>query len=467
MTDRAIAGVGAYVPSDRIAAQEFTEALGTFGGTGIQQKSVPAVDEDSLTMAAEAATIALETTGIEPESVDGLSLATTTPPMDEEDPTPRLASMLALDDDVETTLHTGSTLAGVEALTTGLERDGDDATLVVASDAPRGAPDSAIEHAAGAGAVAFVLTDDGAATVVDRGTASEPYPGTRFRAHGEPETASLDATAYERASFNDLLSAATANLETDSIDAAAVQAPNGKLPYRAAGSLGVETGDIQACATVHDVGDVGAASALLSLAVAVDDDAERVLVAGYGSGASATALLVENDGVDATLEIDADGEGLSYAHYLRRRGELTSGEPDGGGAYVSVPTWKRSIPQRYRLDAGRCPDCGALSLPPDGACDGCGALVEYESVRLAGTGTVEAVTTIQQGGAPPEFVEQQARDGAFQSAVVAFDGPGGETVSLPAQVIGEVDVGDAVESTIRRVYEQEAVIRYGLKVRPR
>ncbi|RQH02356.1 zinc ribbon domain-containing protein [Natrarchaeobius oligotrophus] len=467
MTDRSIAGVGAYAPADRISAEEFTEALGTFGGTGIRQKAVPGVDEDSLTMAAEAATIALETTAVDAGDVDGLLLATTTPPMDEEDPTPRLASMLGLDRSVETELQTGSTLAGVDALTSALERTDDTATLVVASDAPRGAPDSAIEHAAGAGAVALVLAADGSAPVVDRATASEPYPGTRFRPHGSGETTSLDATAYERSSFSETLGDAADGVDVDGIDAAAVQAPNGKLPYRAAGALGVETDDIQRCATVHDLGDVGAASALLSFAAAVDDGAERVLIAGYGSGASATALVVENDGVETTLETDADGDDLSYARYLRRRGELTSGEPDGGGAYVSVPTWKRSIPQRHRLEAGVCPDCGVLSFPPDGACDGCGGLVEYEPIRLPGTGTVEAVTTIQQGGAPPEFVEQQARDGAFQSAVVAFDGPGGETVSVPAQVIGSVEVGDHVEATIRRIYEQEDVIRYGFKVRPR
>ncbi|WP_321170857.1 zinc ribbon domain-containing protein [Halobaculum halobium] len=30
---------------------------------------------------------------------------------------------------------------------------------------------------------------------------------------------------------------------------------------------------------------------------------------------------------------------------------------------MSVPTWRRSQPARYRLRAGRCPDCGALAFP--------------------------------------------------------------------------------------------------------
>ena len=165
------------------------------------------------------------------------------------------------------------------------------------------------------------------------------------------------------------------------------------------------------------------------------------------------------------------------------RGDITPGEPAGGGAYVSVPSWRRTIPQRHRLRAGRCPDCGALAFPPEGACNDCGGLVEYEPVELPGTGTVEAVTVIGQGGAPPEFVDQQARSGAYASAVVALDGPdaadgadgeeGGTNdgaVSIPAQVVGTdptaVTVGDRVVATIRRIYTQEGVTRYGFKMQP-
>jgi hydroxymethylglutaryl-CoA synthase len=92
----------------------------------------------------------------------------------------------------------------------------------------------------------------------------------------------------------------------------------------------------------------------------------------------------------------------------------------------------------------------------------------YDPVPLPGSGTIEAVTTIAQGGAPPEFVEQQARSGPFVSAVVAFDGPReDDRVSVPVQVLvgdGETPaVGDRVSTTIRRIYEQEGVVRYGLK----
>jgi len=56
------------------------------------------------------------------------------------------------------------------------------------------------------------------------------------------------------------------------------------------------------------------------------------------------------------------------------------------------------------------------------------------------------------------------------AAVVALDGPDGDSASIPTQVLtgGEdVGIGDPVETTIRRVYEQEDVVRYGFKAQLR
>jgi len=338
----------------------------------------------------------------------------------------------------------------------------------VISDCPRGAPDSDIEHAAGAGAVAILLAD-GAGTVLDRASHVESYPGTRFRSGDDDETTGLGVTQYDRNAFQTALGGAAEGLDVDTanVDAAAVQSPDGKLPYRAAGALGVDTETIAAAETVSSLGDTGAASAFLGAASAFEAGADRVLLATYGSGAGANAFVV--DGPIPTETALSGDTNLTYPEYLRRRGEITSDEPEGGGAYVSVPSWQRTTPQRHRLIAGRCPDCGTLNFPPDGACQSCRTRVgEYERVQLPGDGAIEAVTTIAQGGAPPEFVEQQSRSGPFVSAVVALDGPDGEeTVSVPSQVLtgGEsVEIGARVEATVRRVYTQEGVIRYGFKM---
>ncbi len=471
-----IEGVGAYAPDYRITAEAVTEAWGQFQGSGITETAVPDGDEDTLTMAHEAATLALAAADRDGDDIGGLFLGTTTPPYEEESVPARLASTLSLREDVETRQLEGSTRAGVDALAAALDAVDDLAgpALVVASDAPRGAPDDEVEHAGGAGAAALLIGPDGVGSIGEPTEHTAPFPGTRFREAGSGETTGLGVTEYDRRAFRETVATAAEALEGDlaEADAVALQAPNGSLPYRAAGALGVDNDAIQAGTTVHSLGDTGAASPLLGLASAVADGHAAVPVIGYGSGGEATAVWIDAADVPVETALDGDRQ-LSYAEYLRIRGDITSGEPEGGGAYVSVPSWQRTIPQRHRLVAGRCEACGDLNFPPSGACTTCGTLDEYDELELPGTGTVEAATEIGQGGAPPEFVEQQARSGSYVSAVVALDGPDEEAaVSTPAQVIKDSDdqsvgIGDRVAATIRQVYTQEGVTRYGFKMRLR
>jgi hydroxymethylglutaryl-CoA synthase len=489
-----IAGVGAYAPRNYVTSETVEAAWGRFAGSGVEQTAVPAADEDTLTMATEAARLALDAADVAPERVTRLTVASTTPPTEEPGMPARLVSLLGLDAGVSTRQVGGSANAGAGALaeilgSSSREDAIDEAVLVVASDAVRGDPDSAVDHAGGAGAAAVVLTLAGPGRVQGIAEYTATYPGTRIRQAGEREAEELGVTAYEREAYRKTVGGAVdalgesvgnpdAGVAVADVDAAAVGAPDGSLPYRARDVLEIGTETIQAGATVHVLGDCGTAMPLLGLARALDEGNESVLVVGYGAGSEATALVVETDEAVPVARRTAGTDEVSYAEYLRLRGEITSGEPAGGGAYVSVPSWRRTLPQRHRLVAGRCPECGSLAFPPEGACRECHELVKYESVRLARRGVVETATTIGQGGSPPEFAEQQARGGSYVSAVVAFGeaereetGSAGDarTVSVPMQVVAcdeTPGVGTEVVTTVRRIYEQEGVIRYGLKAMP-
>lgn len=449
---------GAYAPSNRISGEAFAEAWGRFEGSGIESKSVPDADEDALTMAAEAGRRALDAGEFPANEVEYLAVATTTPPLEEGDLAPRLASLLAVPSTASLRTHTGSTRAGLEALLSAI--DADATGLVVVADAPNAEPGDAAEHAAGAGAAAFLVGPDGPVTVEARTEVNDPAPGVRFREAGSDRVEHIDAGTYDRARFVEPVAAAVEAIDAEH-DSVALQAPDGKLPYRAAKAAGLDSGAIHESSPVHELGDLGAASVPVALARAFEAGHERSLAVAWGSGSALACALAGSCPV--SLALDA-AEEVSYAAYLRLRGDITDGEVSGGGAYVSVPTWKRSLPQRHRLAAGRCPDCAALAFPPEGACPDCGALVDFEPVVLPREGTVEAVTTIGAGGAPPEFAPQQARSGSFPVAIVAFEAEG--TVSLPMQAVAPVGVGDSVAAVPRRIYTQEGVTRYGLKVAP-
>ena len=474
-----ITGAGVYTPRYRIEADTIAEAWGRFQASGISEKRVPAADEDALTMGTAAAQRAFEAAETQAEEIGMVAFATATPPLAEEELTPRLAGFLGVEDASHRTLG-GSTRAGTQALSVAADAGAADSAefpaLVVAADCPRGEPNSAEEHAAGAGAVAFVLDEGDGATLMERAENAAAYPGTRFREQGEDIVQGLDITSYDRQAYRECVTGAVENLGSDLADAApdalALHAPNGKLPARAAGALDT---DAHLLTVAGDRGDLGTASAPTALVRGFEQGADRTLVVGYGSGGGADAFLFEGSAA-VVSNANRETETVSYPEYLRLRGNLTSDPPAGGGAQVSVPSWRRQRGARYRLDAGQCPECGALAFPAEGACPACHELVDYEPTRLSHSGLVETVTGVSPGGAPPEFSQQAERGGEFGVAIVSFPPENGthsdpgETASAPMQVTdawsGSVEAGDAVEAVVRRIYTQEGVTRYGRKVRP-
>lgn len=474
-----LVGAGVYTPRYRITAAEIADAWGRFQGSGIREKAVAATDEDALTMGTAAAREALDAADVDAEAVESLVFASTTPPIAEEDLTPRLGAFLGLGDDAANRTLSGSTRTGTQALLVAADTERFPA-LVVAADCPRGEPNSSEEHAAGAGAAAFILdTAEDGAELVARGEYAATYPGTRFREQGSIETQGLGITSYDRQAFRECVDGAVAAAVDGAGDAAgddagdaaadptalALQAPDGKLPGRATRALDT---DADLVTVASDLGDLGAASAPAALARAIGEGHESVLAVGYGSGAGADALHFEGTAPVRSNE-RRETESVDYAHYLRLRGELTGDGPAGGGAQVSVPSWRRNRAARYRLEAGRCPECGAIAFPASGACPDCHELVAYDPVRLARTGTVETATGVSPGGAPPEFAVQAAKGGDFGVAIVTFPAADGDgAASIPVQVTdgdgAGVEAGTEVRAVTRRIYTQEAVTRYGTKV---
>jgi len=134
-------------------------------------------------------------------------------------------------------------------------------------------------------------------------------------------------------------------------------------------------------------------------------------------------------------------------------------------AYVSLPTYSRSIPQRYALIGTKCKSCGALSAQRTITCGKCGA-AQFDSVKFSGKGKIYCFTTISRGGSPPEFTSQQNLVGSYQIAVVELN----EGPKVVAQMADckpeELKIGLPVEVTFRRIYEDDGIIRYGIKFRP-
>lgn len=311
-----IESAGAYTPRFRIDGDEFAKAWGSFDAPGIERKSVAAADEDAVTMAVEATIDALVGSNYARNEITGLAFASTTPPVDEGDVAATVAEILGLNTRVETAAFTQSTGAGGSALRWGMSVP-TGPTLVIATDAPYGEPDDAIDHAAGAGAVAFLLADDGPVKIEATATHTEEFPGTRFRERGATAVDTYDATAYEREAYETVVAGAVEALN-NSPTTVAPTAPNGKRPYRVARQL---EGEIDIYQTANELGDTGAASAFFGLLSAWADDRDEVTLVTYGDGASAVAVRVVG-----TLNASWNREtvDISYAEYARKRSHIVA-----------------------------------------------------------------------------------------------------------------------------------------------
>ncbi len=317
-----------------------------------------------------------------------------------------------------------------------------------------------------------MIADDAPVSVTDVAWYNDETPGIRFRDRGERTVDSLGITSYERTAVREAVTEAVTALKGDASEAAAaaLHQRDGKFSYRMAGDLPLSNEAVAAGTVVDRVGDAGAATVPIGLLAALSEAGEdEATIGGFFGGGSAVAVGFEG-GLDANGIADLDdGTAIEYAAALRKRGYITDGEVAGGGANVSLPNWQGSLDQRYRLIAGRCPACGGVTFPPRGACQECHSSVEFEEFEASRTGVIRALTVIGQGGAPPEFAELQQRDGAYAVAIVALEAEEG-VVTLPAQLTDAdpeaLSVGDTVRATVRKIYAQEGVPRYGVKFKP-
>ncbi|MDZ7701378.1 MAG: zinc ribbon domain-containing protein [Halobacteriales archaeon] len=467
---RGIDAAGVYVPRARLPTDEQRAVWDSVRAPGIEAVAIPGADEDALTMAVAAAERALAAWDGEPGTIETAGLATTTPPSAEGALAGRLAAALGLAEGVATADLGGDLLAGAAALDRALDADGP--ALIAVADAPPGDP-GAEGQRAGAGAAAFVVDDDAAVPMVGWAWHSAEYPGVRFRAT-DGELSGLGVRTYERAAARESVSAALDRIDGEpaEVAAAALHQPHAGAPHRLGAALGLDDGVVAAGVVADRIGDAGAAGVPVGLCAALDGRAadDRTLAGFAGSEGGAAAFVLEG-GIDVGGIADLDdGVEVDYPAAMRLRGELGDAAVAGGGAYVSLPTWRRTLAQRYRLEAGRCPECDAVAFPPEGACPDCGERVDHEAVSLAPEGTLVALTVIGEGAAPPEFAELQRRSGPFATGIVECPAEGGGAARLPAMLTdcdpADVAVGDPVRATFRRLYEQEGVARYGRKFVP-
>jgi hydroxymethylglutaryl-CoA synthase len=470
MTPVSLLGVGAAAPELRLPAAAVGAAWGAGGGK--HTVGLCDADEDTLTLAWAAALDALAAAGVEARAVSGLWWGTARPPFAEGPSLAVLATVLGLAPSAAGLLAAGSTHAGAEALLAAWDAiAAGHATLalVVASDALLPGVGTAGEATTGAGAVAMVLGPSAegangaapAARLVAR-TTRQLAVVDRYRGDAQAATADVyDGRLFREEIFLPLVTEVGAELgqaATGAVTSWSIGDGDGKLAGVAARALG---GPLAASPVLAELGDTGAAAALLGALPALSEPGTVGVVAYGGGRASAVGIDVAKPvpGAPTAMSRLHGGRAATYTDAVKARGQLVAmvdpvpmGVPPASAAFV------RGALEMLGLEGARCAACGSISTPPSihPHCAACGG-ADLEVVALARRGRVET------------FVVNQTMPPPFQAPLplIVLDLEDGARLMLQG-IPGDAEdlaIGDEVELVLRRYTVERHVPVYGYKAR--
>jgi 3-hydroxy-3-methylglutaryl CoA synthase/uncharacterized OB-fold protein len=464
---RGIISAAGYVPYRRLQRAEIAKTFGSGGGKGT--RSVASYDEDTTTMAVEAARYARR--AVPGTAIDALWFATANPAYLDKNNASAIHAALRLDAPVPALDFGGALRSGVGALRAAL--DGNGCVLVTAADLRDGLPTSADEAQGGDGAAAVIVGDDGAGPVIAEylgaGSATEEFierwrtPGSRRSRAWEERFGEIKYGPLAEQAWN--LACKVAEITPEQVDRTIITGMHARAVRGIGGKLGASK-----AAAVDDlgttVGNTGTAHPALLLASALEHTEAKQVV----------ALVVLADGVDVLLFRTTDAIGayrpartvasqieaatdLPYGKFLSWRDVVTiepprRPEPDR----ISASVAGRNEEWKYGFVGSRDQSSGELHLPPARVSrvgDVLDDMVPAPMSDVQGTIALLTIDRIAYSPSPP-----------IAFAVVDWDGGGRLPVELTDVDASELKMGDRVEMTFRKLFTADEIHNYFWKARP-
>lgn len=303
-----IISYGIYIPKKRIKISEIARKRGkdplqVEGLLGIKQKSVPAPDEDSVTLAVEAAQEAFKKTQVRPALIEAIFVGSESHPYAVNPTATIVGEVLGcgnnyLAADLQFACKAGT--AGIQMAYGLIASRKIKHALVIGSDCAQSKTHDALEYTAAAGAAAYILGSGSnlLVEIVDFTSFSSDTPdfwrrdGIRYPSHSGRFTG-------EPAYFYHTMSAAKKLMEktkTKPSDFAycVFHMPNGKFPLLAAKRLGFSLKQLKPSLVVEEIGNPYSASSLIGLAKVLEiaKKGEKIFLVSYGSGAGSDGFIL-------------------------------------------------------------------------------------------------------------------------------------------------------------------------------
>jgi len=340
--DVGIIGYGAYVPRYRIRAEEIARVWGgADDGLPIEEKAVPGLDEDTVTMSIEAGRNALARAGIAPQQLRAVWVGSESHPYAVKPSSTMVADAIGAAGSVLAADWEFACKAGTEALQAAIGLVGSemaDYAMAIGMDTAQGRPSDALEYTAGAGGAAFIVGPAENSLAILEASYSyvtdtpdffrrehQHYPEHGNRFTGEP--AYFDHTLNGARGLMEQM-----NLQPSDFTYAIFHQPNVKFPSAAAKRLGFTREQTATGLLAGKIGNTYSGAAMIGTTAVLDiaKSGDRILMCSFGSGAGSDAFsFVVTDKIRErqskaakTMWYVNRREHIDYAVYARYRGKL-------------------------------------------------------------------------------------------------------------------------------------------------
>jgi hydroxymethylglutaryl-CoA synthase len=467
-----ITSYGAYVPFFRLSRDLMAKAWGrgSIGG----ERSVANNDEDSATMAVEAAFDCLQ--GKDRKDLGGLYFASTTAPYREKEISSLVAATVDLPGEIRTADFGNSLRAGAAGLRSAFDAVGSGSVqdlLVAAADCRLGYPQSDHEQSFGDGAAALLVGNSGVLAALEGHYAVSNEMMDVWRNTGDEFVRTWEGRWVLGEGYSALTEQAVKGLmkkkgiDAKGITLAAIPAPDGRTHRRMVQALGLDKSQV-VDPLLGNVGDCGAAQPLMLLVAALETakPGDTILMAAYGNGAEAFLFKVTGE-----IKRIKDRRGIkgwlnsklplaTYEKYLSYRGILETQPGDPFRLLPSATAYWRDVGSILRFHGSKCRSCGTLAYPIQRVCYTCRAKDSFDEVRLSDHKARVFTFSLDNlaGRSDDPMVVQSVVESEVDKARIYCM----MTDCQPK----EVRVDMPVEFTFRRIYEGAGFQNYFWKCRP-
>jgi hydroxymethylglutaryl-CoA synthase len=341
-----IISYGVYIPRFRIKVGEIARVWGAnaddiTGGLGVKSKSVPDLDEDTATIAVEAARSALARRHIDPASIGAVYVGSESHPYAVKPTACTVGEAIGATPCMTAADFEFACKAGTAGIQTcmGMAKSGMITYgIAIGSDVAQGAPSDALEYTAAAGGAAYVIGNDDPIAVIHHTCSYTTDTPDFWRREGQDYPRHGGRFTGEPAYFKHVLSAtrgilAKTGYKPSDFRYAVFHMPNGKFPLQAGKELGFKKEQLDTGWIVNTMGNTYSGSSPTGLAAVLDVAApgDLILITSFGSGAGsdsfvlkATGLLPERQGRAATVRSMLDGSRryLTYGEYAKFREKI-------------------------------------------------------------------------------------------------------------------------------------------------